>query len=282
MDQTKHTLSIAIVTRNRPDSLQKTLDSLSIQNAQPFEIIISDDSDSDEMIEANKKVALIYGAKHILGPQKGLYANRNFVARHSLGTHFRTMDDDHEFPDNHIAICLEAIEQNADAIWTIGEYCSPDPNRSLPAPVPGQLHPMGYSYSPTDMSTYFGISCGATIYPKKVVEKNVLNLETYMFGILYLEYGSRLYNKGYTLKHLNTTFIIHHSDINNRSISSMKIINGAKVFCMFMLSFYHQRSIKNIAFTYYAILKELLTKKYTLSLVFESYRNFKKVVKEIQ
>jgi glycosyltransferase involved in cell wall biosynthesis len=197
MEQTKYTLSIAIVTRNRPESLQRALESLSNQNTQAFEIVISDDSNLEEMIAANKELASAYGAKHILGPQNGLYANRNFVARNCSGTHFRTMDDDHEFPDNHIKICLEAIEQDPYAIWTIGEYCPPDENRSLPAPIPGQLHPMGYSYSPADMTTYFGISCGATIYPKKVVEKNVLNLETYMFGILYLEYGSRLYNKGY-------------------------------------------------------------------------------------
>ncbi|MFM6022178.1 MAG: glycosyltransferase family 2 protein, partial [Dolichospermum sp.] len=38
-------LSIALVTRNRPESLERCLKSLRSQNVQPFEVVISDDSD---------------------------------------------------------------------------------------------------------------------------------------------------------------------------------------------------------------------------------------------
>jgi glycosyltransferase involved in cell wall biosynthesis len=69
MEQTKYTLSIAIVTRNRPESLQRALESLSNQNTQAFEIVISDDSNLEEMIAANKELASAYGAKHIISEQ---------------------------------------------------------------------------------------------------------------------------------------------------------------------------------------------------------------------
>jgi glycosyltransferase involved in cell wall biosynthesis len=283
MDQTQYTLSIAIVTRNRPESLERALESLSKQNAQPFEIIISDDSNLEDMIAANKALAKTYGARHILGPQNGLYANRNFVARNCTGSHFRTMDDDHEFPENHIKNCLEAIQQDPDAIWTIGEYCPPDENRSLPAPIPGQLHPMGYSYSPANMNTYFGISCGATIYPNKVVIKNILNLEVYKFGVVYLEYGARLFSNGFRFRHLDKTFVIHHVDMEDvmaRSISSVIIINSARVFSMLSLSFHHQRTIKHRLLTSFAIAKDILTGKYTIQLFLNTYRQYKNAIKE--
>jgi len=280
----KQSLSIAIVTRNRPESLKRALESLSQQDSKPFEIVISDDSNSNLAIEENKKLAELYNCRYIQGPQKGLYANRNFAARNCLGTHFRSMDDDHEFPENHIALCLEAIETHKEAIWTIGEYCPPDPNRSIPAPIPGQLHAMGYSYVPKNMNNYFGISCGATIYPRKVVEQNVLNLETYMFGVLYLEYGARLFNRGFRFRHLESTFVIHnvdYEDVKSRSISSLNTINSAKIFSMMMLSFHHQRSFKNILLTSYEIAKNMLAGKYSLELVKNCYTEYKNAVKNL-
>src|SRR4051812_34264064 len=95
-------LSIALVTRNRPKSLERTLQSLRIQKIWPHEVVISDDSDIEAAIKQNKRLALLYACKYIKGPGRGLYANRNFAAKHCSGTHIRTMDDDHEFPENHL------------------------------------------------------------------------------------------------------------------------------------------------------------------------------------
>src|SRR3954451_9899484 len=113
-------LSVALVTRNRPDSLARTLESLSRQNVQPYEVILSDDSDVESMISANAELAQKYSCKYLKGPGRGLYANRNFVAKSCIGTHIRTMDDDHEFPENHLTECLKAIEKEPNTIWTIG------------------------------------------------------------------------------------------------------------------------------------------------------------------
>jgi glycosyltransferase involved in cell wall biosynthesis len=271
----QYLISIAIVTRNRPDSLERTLESLSKQSVQPFEIIISDDSNSNDFIELNKEIADKFKCKYISGPQKGLYANRNFVAKNCTGTHIRTMDDDHEFPVDHFKVCLEAVKAEPDTIWTIGEYNPTSTEMSLPGPVPGQLHARGYSYTPANMEDYFGISCGASIYPRKVIDDGVLNVEIFKFGIVYLEYGARLANKKFKIKHLSNTYIIHHYDSENRSVSSMEIINGAQVFSMFMLSFHHKRSFKNIMLTTGEIIKGIMLKKYSLKLVKSAYLSYK-------
>src|SRR4030095_1228767 len=129
-------LSVALVTRNRAESLARTLKNLSRQILQPYEVIISDDSDIEVMVALNIELALRYGCKYIKGPGRGLYANRNFVAKQCSGTHIRTMDDDHEFPENHLIECLRAIKEEPKTIWTIGEFYPTDKVRNLPAPVP--------------------------------------------------------------------------------------------------------------------------------------------------
>jgi glycosyltransferase involved in cell wall biosynthesis len=271
-------LSVGIVTRNRPDSLERTLLSLSKQNPQPYEVIVSDDSQDEKMIEENKKVVEKYGYTYLTGQVKGLYANRNFVAKHCSGTHIRSMDDDHEFPDeNHMRACIAAIEAEPDVIWTMGEYHPWDETRPIPVTrIPGQLHPKGYSYTPKDLTTYYGISCGASLYPRAVFDNNILNVEAYKFGMMFLEYGVRLFKKGYKIKHLNTTYILHHAEKNDVSISAPDIANGARLFCMFMLSFQHIPTAKNKLLTLSEMAKGLATKTFSPKLIRESYANFKK------
>ncbi len=275
------TLSIALVTRNRPESLEQTLVSLSKQQPQPFEVLVSDDSDNLDSIRANKEIALRYNCKYLSGPQNGLYANRNFVASHCSGSHIRTMDDDHEFPENHLQECIKAIQQDNKAIWTIGEYFVSITDRPVPAPVPGQLHPRGYSFPPPRMDEYYGISCGASIYPRSVVDNNILNVDLYKFGILYLEYGIRLLNEGYSIKYLDSTYVIHHEHPANDSIITMKsksaleIIDGARVFCMLMFSFHHKKTLYNKASTSVQIVKDLIMGNYSRKTVITAIRNFK-------
>ena len=274
-------LSIAIVTRNRSQSLGKTLSSLFQQKVAAYEVIISDDSNQPVEIEANKKLAEAYHCKYVSGPQNGLYANRNFVAKQCSGTHIRSMDDDHEFPENHLEACFSAIESEPNTIWTIGEYKKDEKNLIEPYPTPGQLHPRGYSYMPEGESEYYGISCGATLYPKKLIDLDILNTDFYKFGILYLEYGARLKYLGYTLKILTTTYIIHDDTATTASQLNLNLINEARVFSMLCLSFKYQRRTKNMILTSYEVLRLLLNKKIATANIISAYKNFKLLMVEI-
>ena len=64
-------LSVALVTCNRPDSLERGLDSLRSQSVQPFEVIVSDDSASNQA-ERVRKLAAEYGGIYCAGPRRGL------------------------------------------------------------------------------------------------------------------------------------------------------------------------------------------------------------------
>jgi glycosyltransferase involved in cell wall biosynthesis len=108
-------LSVALVTRDHPESLERGLTSLRAQNVQPFEVIIADDS-GVEYKAATQAVAEEYGCIYCVGPHRGLYANRNFAFLQCQGTHIRTMDDDHILPPGHLMQCLEAIKKDPKAI----------------------------------------------------------------------------------------------------------------------------------------------------------------------
>jgi glycosyltransferase involved in cell wall biosynthesis len=71
-------LSVALVTRNRPGSPERAIASLRAQDEQPFEIVVSDDSD-EEFTSEIETIAQKFGCRYFRGPRRGLYANRNFA-----------------------------------------------------------------------------------------------------------------------------------------------------------------------------------------------------------
>jgi glycosyltransferase involved in cell wall biosynthesis len=237
-------LSVALATRNRPVSLKRTLDSLRQQSAQPWEVIISDDSDDDQMA-AVAGIAATYGYRYIRGPRRGLYANRNHVAMACQGTHVRTMDDDHEFPRGHFEECVKAVAADPSAIWIMGEYLAEQINRTIPPECPGQLHPRGFSTAPPNRDDCWALADGATIYPRAVFDAGHRFSEAFPFGAAYLEFGSRLHWLGYRIRQLATTYIIHHYEASNRSFADPQSEMAAEFFAMFCHSFLYHPSWQN-------------------------------------
>jgi len=255
-------MSVAIVTRNRPTSLDRTLKSLRAQEVQPWEVIVSDDSDAGQVPEVQRIVAA-YDCQYIAGPQCGLYANRNHVAAACQGTHIRTMDDDHEFPEGHIKKCLTAIQHDLDSVWVIGEFFSHETiAKSLP-PCPGQLHPRGFSVVPDDPQNCWAIADGSCIFPSKVFSDGHGYVEYFKFGSSFLELGSRLFWLGYRVRFLETTFIVHHtlefqekgSTVWSTSSSSAM---DSRVFAMLCHSFIYQPSASNKILTCLQIAKDFI------------------------
>lgn len=272
-------LSIALVTRNRPKRLERTLQSICKQSYCPYEVLISDDSSDEQFQQANQNLALKYNYKYIKGPKRGLYANRNFVAKACTGTHIRTVDDDHEFPDDHFAACIRAIVCETDTVWTIGEYSGNSKViPEMPYPVAGQVHAKGYSFPPKSSNdqNYYGISCGATIYPIGIINKGILNEECYKFGILYLEYGLKLKYFGYTLKPLKTTYVIHNDIQTTASEINRQIITEARIFVILCMSFFYRPSMSNKILTSMEILKCMLGGQVSFSNVRNAFKNLKK------
>ncbi len=239
-------LSVALVTRNRPDSLARTLRSLRAQDVQPFEVIVSDDSDPDRA-PASRTVALEHGARYVEGPHRGLYANRNAAAIVCEGSHVRTMDDDHEFPPGHMATCTGAVQRSPEIVWIIGERLPGEDGGAQRCPP--QLSPRGFSVAPREGEPMWAIADGAAIYPREIFDRGLRFSESFPFGASYLEWGSRLRWLGYEIRYLSDTFVIHHFDPAARSFSDVRCSAGARLFAGMCHSFIYQRSLGNRALT---------------------------------
>ena len=249
-------LSVALVTRNRPQSLERTLRSLRGQKRQPAEVIVSDDSDAGEAEEVAKIVSR-YDAQYLRGPRRGLYANRNYVALACRATHIRTMDDDHEFPPGHFEKCFEAMRNDPASIWIIGEHLPPE-QHAAPAECPGQLHPRGFSVLPEDSDSCWAIADGAAIYPRTIFNRGLRLAERFRFGAAYLEFGSRLYWLGYRIRHLTTTYVIHHYDPSKRSFADVESELGSRAFAMLCHSFIYQPRLRNKMLSTAQLIREAL------------------------
>jgi glycosyltransferase involved in cell wall biosynthesis len=240
-------ISVALVTRNRPDKLERTLLSLRTQGEQPFEVLVSDDSD-DALADDSRAVAEAYGCDYARGPGTGLYANRNAVARRCRGTHIRTMDDDHLFPDGHWARCRAAVREDPESVWIIGEII-PAIGQLTADDCPGELHPRGFSVPPRDTADTWAIADGASIYPARIFDGTAQFSEAFRFGLSYLEFGSRLRWLGYRIRHLEGTYIIHETDGVTRSIMDPEEHLGSRFFAMLSHSFTYQPSLMNKGLT---------------------------------
>jgi glycosyltransferase involved in cell wall biosynthesis len=216
-------LSVALVTRNRPESLRRCLSSLRAQNVQPYEIVVSDDSDL-EYAAQTKEISEKFNCLYITGPRRGLYANRNHAALACTGTHVRTMDDDHEFFEGHMERCLEAVANEPTSIWTTGEVGYLNGKCLWNVQTANQLCPSGVGIGVTDLNNNWSIADGSTIYPKVIFEKGLRMVEEYGYGSSYLEFGAYLYQNGFRSRCIENEKIIHHVSTETLKRDSYKAI----------------------------------------------------------
>ena len=240
------TISVAVATRNRPASLERVLSSLRAQQPQPYEVIVGDDS-SDEFAPDVRAVVEGHGYTYTTSPRRGLYANRNATALKCSGSHVRTMDDDHEFPDGHWARCEEAVREDPASVWIIGEIV-PAQGLLRPDEPPGELHPRGFATPPRNPDDTWALADGASIYPASIFSSGVLYCEAFRFGLAFQEFGSRLHYLGYRIRYLRGTHIVHHADATSLGLDPMEDL-AAKAFATLSHSFRYQPSLANKART---------------------------------
>ena len=239
-------LSVALVTRNRASSLARTIRSLRAQTVQPWQVVVSDDSDEAPATEV-RRICADYGCKYLEGPRRGLYANRNRAAIACGGTHIRTMDDDHEFPSGHMEQCVAAVDRDDKAVWIIGEYLPGEERPGTSPQCPGQLHPRGFSFAPPDPDDSWALADGASIYPREIFDRGLRFPEAFRFGAAYLEFGSRLRFLGYRIRQLQSTYVIHYYEAAKRSVTDPEGEMAAEMFAMLCHSFIYQPGVSNKA-----------------------------------
>jgi glycosyltransferase involved in cell wall biosynthesis len=238
-------LSVALVTRNRPDSLERALQSWRRQDPQPAEIVVSDDS-TPEFEPQTERIALAHGCRYLAGPRRGLYANRNCAATGCGGTHILSADDDHEHPPGFVARILEAIEAEPRTVWCIGEFYGwRDYETNARFNPPGQLNAHGtIQPSPEDPDApCWSISDGATVYPRGVFDQGLRMYEGVRFGASYCEFGCLLHRFDWRIRPLAQTAVIHHMIERPRSFEDPVEHAASQIFAALMFSFRYQPTL---------------------------------------
>ena len=124
-------ISVVISTYNRPELLQRALDSVLGQTFKDFEVIIVDDhSDNSPNIKLpdgeNRVVAmrLPYNTGYLVRP-------RNIGMMIARGKYIAHLDDDNVYLPNHLEVLYEAITKNqADVVYGDRVYKSNNPNET--------------------------------------------------------------------------------------------------------------------------------------------------------
>jgi glycosyltransferase involved in cell wall biosynthesis len=209
-------------------------------------VLISDDSD-DGVAPDIERMAVTFGARYVRGPRRGLYANRNSAAMQCTGTHIRTMDDDHEFPPGHLTAVQAAVEDDPVAIWVMNERMPWHTDLAQALSPPPQLHPRGYSVTPPPGERIWSLSDGAAVFPRAVFDAGERYSEAFPMGAGYLEFGSRLAWRGYRIRHLESTYILHNAEERQTPATEWDL--GSRLFAGWMHSFVYQPSLRNRALT---------------------------------
>ena len=218
--------------------------SLDSQRTDTIDVVISDDSDGEDSART-REVAETFGCRYVVGPRRGLYANRNALALAARTSHIRTMDDDHEFPPGHIDACLAAIVSDPDAVWVLSELRPGDPTGDGRGTPPGQLNARGFSQPPAPGGPCWAIADGATIYPRSIFTRGHRLVEDFTYGAAYLEFGSRLHSAGFRIQYLPDTYVVHHWE--PRKNFDRRTDLASTFFAMLAHSLVHQRTPRNVA-----------------------------------
>ncbi len=200
-------ISLALVTRNRPRSLERCLESWRRQTVAPDEIVVSDDSD-DTLAASTRELAQRYGCHYTRGPRRGLYANRNHASLACSGTHILSADDDHTHPPDYLKVITELVATDPRRVWIFSERWPGDV--ASPLTCPPELDRSGFGCAPADPSRCVAIADGATVYPREIFDSGLRYDETYPFGGLWYLWGKLLARRGWHITFSDRTFVWHH------------------------------------------------------------------------
>lgn len=207
MKPTEIKLSVALVTRNRPESLTRCLESWRSQTVSPFEIVISDDSDEAYQCEI-QQLAKQYHCVYISGPKRGLYANRNHSSLACRGTHILSADDDHVHPSDYVEQVLKVIKNDPNRVWIFSERNFDEPE--APLLCPAELGMRGGGCPPENPGNCAAIADGSSVYPRQIFDAGLRYDDTYPFGCLWYLWGHFLVKNNWRISFSDATHIWHH------------------------------------------------------------------------
>lgn len=113
--ETAPNIAVCICTRNRPEELRRALGSVLSSSVRPAQIVVSDDSDSDERHDTATVCSTFPEITYVVGPRGGLSRNRNNCLAHVSRAVDAVVfiDDDVVMPPDFLSIAAKSITSEA-------------------------------------------------------------------------------------------------------------------------------------------------------------------------
>lgn len=201
---------------NRPDDLNRCLQSVFQAIDLPDEVIVSDDSSSPVATQAivDKYPTVIYQS----GPQRGLSPNRNACIRHTRSNYIVFIDDDVRVPSEFIAVARKLVKVSAPGIILTGY----EMNHSDEMPHPGAVRKViphnadfwGVQQVPV-RDEYRSIVINATIFPRDLFEQVHFD-EHLRYGCDEIDIARHATSLGYRILYQDDLYVHHHPSSINR------------------------------------------------------------------
>ena len=190
----KISLTIGIITKDRPDFLKNCLENKFKHLNKYIFLLVSDDSFNENNIRKNKIICKKYKANYLKGPCRGLYANRNNIMNNIKTSHLLTCDDDHLYPNNFINLIFKEIEKYQNEILVIGEVKNNN-QLCINKNMPKYINEIGQISENNNPKSIKGISCGSTIYPLNFLNMKIRCDESYLFGRIWYLFALQIQKK---------------------------------------------------------------------------------------
>lgn len=255
LPKTPVTISLCICTRNRPEDLERCLESVAQCDVQPFEIIVSDDSTDPEPTQAvtNRYPSVTYQR----GPCLGLGPNRNACIRSAQGSHLIFTDDDVCVPSDFFAKATDLISQSPGAVITGYEmkHRSWEGTAGTTKKVtPHNADFWGTMQVPVDEQPCCSVVMNSAIFPKSLFTQALFD-ECLRYGYDELDISRHAVSLGYPILYRDTLYVDHYQSLVDRK-DNRRFVYASQMYTTAKAYFYYERSLpKALTYTLLAPLK---------------------------
>ena len=235
-------ISLCICTMNRPDDLNRCLESVFQGVERPDEVIVSDDSPDNQPVKAiaDKYPDVIYQQ----GPRRGLGPNRNACIQRAKGSHIIFIDDDVCVPPEFFATARRLLTSfDSKTIITGYEMNHQEGVRKV---VPHNADFWGLQRVPA-CNDYRAIVINATIFPRSLFEQALFD-ERLRYGSEEIDMAMHALALGYRIAYEDSLYVNHYPSTVNRE-QYQRFIHASRLYVTTKAYWQYERSVpKTLAY----------------------------------
>jgi glycosyltransferase involved in cell wall biosynthesis len=209
-------VSLCICTMNRPDDLNRCLESIFQSTQKPDEVIVSDDSPDPSL---TKEIVTKYpGVIYQQGPRRGLGPNRNACIRRATGSYLIFIDDDVRVPPEFFTVARELIDScEPDTIITGCEMNHGGGGRwegEVRKVAPHNADFWGIQRVPVDKE-YRAVVINSTLFPRNLFEQARFD-EQLRYGSDEIDIARHATSLDYQIIYQDNLYVNHYPSLTNR------------------------------------------------------------------